>query len=159
MEHNVCQMISAGPSAVDRRVQHVRQPRQRHPIRVIARAKCPADPVEAQTVSDVHVGSDKNGIIQRNEIKATSPEIYEQRDRDEKQFQSVCLANESQLQAREREAKSDSRGRGFHIGRLNTSQNQGHPQRGCARRSQRLTPRRRNINRRFACCAFVSHAT
>jgi hypothetical protein len=53
---------------------------------VIARGKCTADPVEAQTVSDVLVGSDKNGIIQRYEIKATSPEIDDQRNCDEKEF-------------------------------------------------------------------------
>ncbi len=146
MEHNVCQMISAGPGAVERRVQHVRQAGQRHPIRVIARAKCPADPVEAQTVSDVLVGGDKNGIIQRNEIKAISPEIDDQRDYHEQEFQSVCLAKGSE-QARERWAKSAAHRNGLHIGRPNTSPDQGPPQRGSARRRQRLAASAGTIDR------------
>jgi hypothetical protein len=71
--------------------------------------------VKAQTVSDVLVCSDKNGIIQRNELKATSSEINDQRDRDEKDFQTVCLAEGPESRARERQAKSGARTKKRHI--------------------------------------------
>jgi hypothetical protein len=51
---------------------------------VIDRAKCPANAVQVQTVSDVDVGADEDGIIQGNEAKAAGPEINNQSDRDEK---------------------------------------------------------------------------